>query len=403
MIRVILGLFLSFSLLFSSSVDNTIRQKNKELKLKKTEYRKMDKQLSEIAKKILMAKKEQSNLENKINFLEKNIKNNEKKYNSLKEEEKVLSKDLSKINETITSKQEKFVALVAKNFSMALALEEVNQPTKNSVIMQEMYEVYAQRNNLAIETLKREITTLNQKQASLKEKADSIKKAILTYKDERLEYRNKKEEKEKVIAGLARDKALYKKRFNRIKKSRRSLERKLAKLKIIKQDQKDAVEAKRREAQNRKDLVSEVRSNRSASVSSTVTTSKYRGGKTISPLKGARLIKKFGSYIDPIYKFKIFNKSITLKAPYAGSKVRSVLKGKIVFSENSGGMLGRVVIVEHARGIHTIYAKLSRLAPGIHVGKQLSQGSIIGKVDKSLMFEVTKDNKHMNPLKLIHL
>ena len=399
--RLILGFFLSFSLLFSSSVDNTIRQKNKELKLKKTEYRKMDKQLSKIAKNILMAKKEQSDLEYKIASLEKDIKNNRQKYTTLRKEEKVLSKDLNKINTMITSKQEKFIALVAKNFSMALALEELKQPTKNSVMMQEMYEVYAQKNNLVIEDLKREITTLNKKQASLKEKENSIKGAITTYNNERLEYTTKKQKKDKVIAGLARDKALYKKRFNRIKKSRRSLERKLAKLKIIKQDQKDAVQAKRLQAQNRKDLASEVQSNRSSSVATA--TIRYRGGKTISPLKGARLIKKFGSYIDPIYKFKIFNKSITLKAPYAGSKVRSILKGKVVFSENSGGMLGRVVIVEHARGIHTIYAKLSRLAPGIRVGKQLSQGSIIGKVDKSLMFEVTKDNKHMNPLKLIHL
>ena len=399
--RLILGLILSFSLLFSASVDNTIRQKNKELKLKKTEYRKMDKQLSKIAKNILTAKKEQSDLEHKIASLEKNIKNNRQKYTTLRKEEKVLSKDLNKINTTITSKQEKFIALVAKNFSMALALEELKQPTKNSVMMQEMYEVYAQKNNLVIENLKREITTLNKKQASLKEKEHSINGAITTYNNERLEYTTKKQKKDNVIAGLARDKALYKKRFNRIKKSRRSLERKLAKLKIIKQDQKDAVQAKRLEAKNRKDLASEVQSNRSSSVSTAIT--RYSGGKTISPLRGARLIKKFGSYIDPIYKFKIFNKSITLKAPYAGSKVRSILKGKVVFSENSGGMLGRVVIVEHARGIHTIYAKLSRLAPGIRVGKQLSQGSIIGKVDKSLMFEVTKDNKHMNPLKLIHL
>jgi len=143
-----------------------------------------------------------------------------------------------------------------------------------------------------------------------------------------------------------------------------------------------------------------------SSHSSTATSSSdesYRGGKTISPLKGSRLIKKFGTYIDPIYKFKIFNKSITLKAPYAGSKVRSILKGKVVFAENSGGMLGKVVIVEHSKGIHTIYAKLSRLAPGIHVGKQLSRGTTIGKVDKSLMFEVTKNNKHINPLKLIRL
>ncbi|SFV61807.1 Putative periplasmic protein [hydrothermal vent metagenome] len=397
--RLIFGFFLSFSLLFSSSLDNTIHQKNKELKLKKIEYRKMDKKLSKIAKKILTAKKEQSDLEKKIASLEKNIKNNEEQYINLKKEGEKLSKDLNRINSKIASKQDKFVGLVAKNFSMALALEELKEPTKDSVIMQEMYEVYAKRNSVAIENLKREIISLNKKQASLKEKEGLIKLEIATYTNERLDYTTKKKEKEKLIKALARDKALYKKRFNRIKKSRRSLERKLAKLKIIKQEQKDAIEAKRLKAKNRKDLEVEVQNNRDSSVS----IASYRGGKTISPLKGSRLIKKFGTYIDPIYKFKIFNKSITLKAPYSGSKVRNVLKGKVVFSENSGGMLGRVVIIEHARGIHTIYAKLSRLAPGIYVGKQLSKGSVIGKVDKSLMFEVTKDNKHMNPLKLIHL
>jgi septal ring factor EnvC (AmiA/AmiB activator) len=399
--RLILSILLSFSLLFSSSVDNSIRQKSKELTLKKTEYRKMDNQLSKIAKKILLAKKEQSSLEHKIASLEKNIKNNQEKYISLQKEEKVLAKDLNKINRTITLKQEKFIALVAKNFSMALALEELKQPTKDSVMMQEMYEVYAKKNNVIIEDLKREMITLHTKEASLKKKQNQIQEEISTYSNERLEYTSKKQKKDDVIAELARDKALYKKRFNRIKKSRRSLERKLAKLKIIKQDQKDALQAKRLEAKNRKELASAVQNNRSSSVVNMTT--RYRRGKTISPLKGARLIKKFGSYIDPIYKFKIFNKSITLKAPYAGSKVRTVLKGKIVFSENSGGMLGRVVIVEHSGGVHTIYAKLSRLAPGIHVGKQLSKGSIIGKVEKSLMFEVTKDNKHINPLKLIHL
>ncbi|SFV71751.1 Putative periplasmic protein [hydrothermal vent metagenome] len=396
--KLFLIFLFSLSLLFSSSLDNKIRQKNKELKLKKIEYRKMDKQLSEIAKNILMTKKEKSDLERKIASLEKNIKNNEQKYRALIKEEKLLSKDLTKINSMISSKQEKFIALVAKNFSMALALEEQKEPTKNSVIMQEVYEVYSKKNSLLIEKLKREIMSLNKKQASLKEKGDLIKLEITTYNNERLEYTTKKQKKDKVIAGLARDKALYKKRFNRIKKSRRSLERKLAKLKIIKQEQKDAVQVKRLRAKNRKDLALEVQSNRRDS-----DIISYHGGKTISPLKGSRLIKKFGTYIDPIYKFKIFNKSITLKAPYAGSKVRNVLKGRVVFSENSGGMLGQVVIIEHANGIHTIYAKISRLAPGIHVGKQLSKGSIIGKVDKSLMFEVTKDNKHMNPLKLIHL
>jgi len=398
--RVIVTLLLSLSLLVGSSVESSIRKKSKELKVKREEYKKMDKQLSEIAQTILTARQEKKKLESKIDFLEISIKSSEEKYRSLKKEAEILLEKLNKINAVIDVKREEFVALVAKNFSMALALEELNQPTKESVMMQEMYQVYREKNNLSIQKLKDEIITLNKKQSSLQNKKNLVKEAIDTFTQERLEYKSKKEKKEKLIANLARDKALYKRRFNRIKKNRRILERKLAKLKIIKREEIDSERERRLKAKNRKSLALEVKRNRA---SSSVTTARYRGGKTISPLRGARLIKKFGSYIDPIYKFKIFNKSITLKAPYVGSKVRNVLKGKIVFSENSGGMLGHVVIVEHARGIHTIYAKVSRLAPGIHVGKQLSQGSIIGKVDKSLMFEVTKDNKHMNPLKLIHL
>jgi len=202
-----------------------------------------------------------------------------------------------------------------------------------------------------------------------------------------------------LVKNLARDKAIYKKRFNKIRASRKSLERKLANLKIIKRSNSKAAKARRIAQQN----VKSSSSNKAPKIIASIPTAKYKGGKTISPLRGARLIKKFGTYIDPIYKFKIFNKSITLKAPHSGSKVRSVLVGKVVFAENSGGMLGKVVIVEHANKIHTIYAKLSRLAPGIHVGRSVSKGTIIGKVDKSLMFEVTKSNKHMNPLKLIRL
>lgn len=388
------------SLLSSSSLDSKINKKSRELKLKKIEYRKMDRELSNIAKNILLAKKEKKILDKKISSLEYKIKNSEDEFSKLKEKEKILSKDLNKINAKITSKQEKFIVLVAKNFSMALALEEIKHPTKNSIMMQEMYKIYEKKNKIIIEKLKNEIIKLNKKQLSLRKEKDSVRESLDIYKNERLEYQDKKDKKDRVLIALAKDKALYKRRFNRIKKSRRSLERKLAKLEIIKQSKKDALLAKRREAKNRRDLDLEVQNSRE---DYHVRVGRYRGGKTISPLKGGRLIKKFGSYIDPIYKFEIFNKSITLKAPYSGSKVRNVLKGKIVFSENSGGMLGRVVIIEHARGIHTIYAKLSRLAPGVHVGKQLSKGSIIGKVDKSLMFEVTKDNKHINPLKLIHL
>jgi len=416
--RGFLSFLIFFTFLSASSVDTQIKKNKKQLSSKKVEYRKMDKELSIIAKKIITAKKEQKSLDNKLRFLEKNIKNNETEYLALKKKNKVVSKNLSKISASIYSKQEKFVALVSKNFSMALALEELNQPTNDSVMMQEVYEIYAKKNKFVIEKLKEEIQGLENKKSILTLKSSKIKTTIRKYTNERTEYQNKKMKKNELITALAGDKKKYRKRFNRIKASRRILEKNLAKLRIIKQDEKDARRAKQLEEENRIALARAVIENQGsendrvsvevprrvvATTSSYSETSKYSGGKTISPLKGSRLIKKFGSYIDPIYKFKIFNKSITLKAPFSGSKVRSVLKGKVVFAENSGGMLGKVVIVEHSNGIHTIYAKLSRLSPRIHVGRALLRGSIIGKVDKSLMFEVTKHNKHINPLKLIRL
>jgi murein DD-endopeptidase MepM/ murein hydrolase activator NlpD len=119
-------------------------------------------------------------------------------------------------------------------------------------------------------------------------------------------------------------------------------------------------------------------------------------------LPGARLIKKFGTYVDPIYKIKIFNESITLKSPTVNSKVQNILNGKVVFAGKSS-MLGKVVVVSHSRKIHTVYAGLSKIAPTIHVGAKIQKGYVVGKVSEKLIFQATKDSKHINPLKLIKI
>ena len=414
--KIFLSLLLLFSLLSATSVDGKIKKSKKQLKAKSIEYKKMNKELSKVAKKILSAKANTDKLNSKLSSLEKNIKDDEQNYSELTKKNAELKQNLETLTDSIDTKQLKFVELISKNFSMALALEEVHTPTSESVMTKEVYRVYSKKNSEELESLKKTLMDLEHTKMSLNAQQLGMKKTIQAYVDERKEYEEKKIEQDKIVQELMRNEAIYKKRFNRIKASRKKLERKLASLKIIKLDaQKEARQKELNRKVAREQVLNEKVEKSTKKVSDTsvkyvnvpnVSSSKiikYTDKKTISPLRGARLIKKFGTYIDPIYKFKIFNKSITLKAPHSGSKVRSILKGKIVFAENSGGMLGKVVIVEHANGIHTIYAKLSRLAPGISVGKKLSKGSIIGKVDKSLMFEVTKDNKHMNPLNLIRL
>ena len=382
-----------FSLLFSGSINRKIREQKRELRLKQKQYERMDKKLAQIAKDIIDTKAENRVLSRNLSKLEKKIKKSQSVYDSLTKKKIDIDKRLAELNDIIEEKQDKFIALIADKFSMALVLEELKQPTPKSIILQEAYKVYAKRNNKDIEKLKKELDKLKEKEETLKDEQTKLEEKISLYKKDRDEYREKIEEQERIIQKLATDRAIYKRRFNAIRDARRALQRKLNRLRIVKRD---------REEDSYRE-VKVTKSNRRRRHRNRIKVAKYRGGKTISPLEGSRLIKKFGTYIDPIYKFRIFNKSITLKAPYKGAKVRSVLDGKIVFAENSGGMLGKVVIIAHSNKMHTIYAKLSRLAPNIKVGRRVSKGSIIGKVNSTLMFEVTKSNKHLNPLKLIRL
>ncbi|MCK4441243.1 MAG: peptidoglycan DD-metalloendopeptidase family protein [Sulfurovaceae bacterium] len=393
MIKFFLFVTLFSSILYSNSIDKKIKIKKRQLHSKQIEYNKMDKKLSTIAKKIIDAKAQSITLDKMLNKSEKHIKENQNKFNELNAKKKILDQEINELNIKIEDKREKFISLVADKFSMALVLDEIKKPTPQSIILQETYSLYAKENEKKIKKLTNEIEELNKKNTNLINEQKDIQTEIQNYQVKIEEYKSQKEQKTELIQELARDKAIYKKRFDKIRANRRALQRKLAKLKIIKQDRAD----------KRKSKVTSRKHRRHHNRQERIRIASYHGGKTISPLSGSKLIKRFGTYIDPIYKFRIFNKSITLKAPYQGARVKSVLDGKIVFAENSGGMLGKVVIIAHKNNIHTIYAKLSRLAPGIHAGRRVSKGSTIGKVNSTLMFEVTKNNKHMNPLKLIRL
>ncbi|MFY4804734.1 peptidase M23, partial [Aliarcobacter butzleri] len=60
---------------------------------------------------------------------------------------------------------------------------------------------------------------------------------------------------------------------------------------------------------------------------------KYKGAKTIAPLKTFKVVKNIGTYYDPIYKIKLFNESIVLKVTVSVSKVVSVLNVKVVYAK----------------------------------------------------------------------
>jgi murein DD-endopeptidase MepM/ murein hydrolase activator NlpD len=91
-----------------------------------------------------------------------------------------------------------------------------------------------------------------------------------------------------------------------------------------------------------------------------------------------------------------------LESPVANSKVQNILNGKVVFAGQSS-MLGKVVVVAHSQKIHTVYAGLSKIAPTIQAGVKIQKGYVVGKVNQKLIFQATKNSKHINPLRLIKI
>jgi murein DD-endopeptidase MepM/ murein hydrolase activator NlpD len=227
-----------------------------------------------------------------------------------------------------------------------------------------------------------------------KKEVDEARKIAAARKEAiRLEKeRKRKIRKAKALAKAKAEKAKAAKKAIRLAKTKKDKEAAKIAAKKAEKEEKVAQKAYKQSAKVRKVNSSYQKSKTYA----------YRGGKTISPLSGARLIKKFGTYVDPIYKIKIFNESVTLKAPSSNAKVKNVLNGKVVFAGKSS-MLGKVVVVAHSGKIHTVYAGLSKIAPTIKVGRKIQKGYVVGKVASKLMFQATKNSKHINPMRLIRI
>lgn len=98
------------------------------------------------------------------------------------------------------------------------------------------------------------------------------------------------------------------------------------------------------------------------------------------------------------------NKGIDI-AGKIGQKVRASEAGKIVFSGHGLVGLGNLVIIEHNNLFLSAYGNNSRLL--VAEGDQVEKGQVIAKLGKALSkkaalhFEIRKNGKPLNPLKLL--
>lgn len=125
-----------------------------------------------------------------------------------------------------------------------------------------------------------------------------------------------------------------------------------------------------------------------------------------SPLKFTRVSSGFTRRrMHPILGTFRSHLAVDYAAP-TGSPVVAVASGRVVASGWSGG-LGQYVEIQHANGLRTGYAHLSRISVGAKKGAHLKQGDSVGLVGKTglatgahLHYIMKRNGQPVNPLSI---
>ena len=395
---------LVLSLSARGDIDKKIKQTSSKLSSYSKNYSSLNKKMSKTAKAILQQKREIIKQDRYLKKLKEELASKENIYKANTKELELLKKRQKELKLRQDKTEEKLVFMIAKSVSLSVILNEEYPANEEALI--ELEVLQAMLNDAKAKARKLSSTFFANAKVigDLNQKTQSLEKSIASIDAKRKELLKKKAENKKALKKLKLAKASYKKELKKLLERQNALKHTLSQLNLIKIDEmkKAQEERERREAFKRKKIalnenLPKVKQHGSSYQS--VKTIKYRGPKTIAPLRYYTITKKYGTYTDPIYGIKIFNESISLKPKYPNAKVKTVFNGKVIYADRTA-VLDNIVIVEHKNGLHTIYANLSKIAPNIHPGKKVRKGAVIGRVKDELVFEVTQKSSHINPIRL---
>jgi len=297
--------------------------------------------------------------------------------------------------------EKELIQALARNISIDIIQERRGFSDQNDIMTQEILKELNQKTQERITTLESSFSDNASTIEDYKKRTLKLESAIKDIDDKKAMLILTQKENQIALKKLTKDKANYKHSMQKLMAQKSALNSTLARLNIIKSN-----EQKRRKQEALTKKKKSKRTSKQAKVTKkgssyqNIKSKKYKGKRTVAPLSSYRLVKKFGPYTDPIYKIKIYNESVTLRPKHANAKVKSVFNGKVVLAKKTP-LLENVVIIKHSNGLHTIYAHLDQIAPNIKKGSRVKKGAIIGRVNSDLVFEVTQNNYHIDPMTMI--
>lgn len=387
-----------------ANIDKDIAANKDKLAKTQSQEKVISKKFDELGKAINAKNIELTQLGHKITQLEKDIVQNQGKYQT---QEKTLKQTQEKQDRLFQQKQNIETQLI-KLITQGIAFNAVinNQSSIDSVdgiIEFHIYEILYRNAKTQVKKFDTQQTILNNEIKRISSTINQLQTSIKTQTTRKENLQNAKDNQKAILAKMQAELKIYDQQLKDIAKERKSLDDILAKLNIIKErDQQGKTTSQQAFINNQKKPNSIKAPKQLGTSYRNVPIISYKGAKTFPPLERYTIEKKFGPYFDPVYQFKIFNAAIMFNPKSSNASVKNVLDGKVVYAKDAPG-LKKVVIIEHINAIHTIYAYLDKIESSIKAGINIKKGTIIGKVNERLSFEVTQKDKHINPAEFIKL
>lgn len=100
---------------------------------------------------------------------------------------------------------------------------------------------------------------------------------------------------------------------------------------------------------------------------------------TLRPPIEAKMIREFGTFVDPDYRYRLMYKGHFYSAP-TEQPVTAVFSGKVALAEKVPGY-GPCVIVDHGDNYYSVYAFASRL--NVRAGASIKEGDVVAYSGRS--------------------
>ena len=122
-------------------------------------------------------------------------------------------------------------------------------------------------------------------------------------------------------------------------------------------------------------------------------------GRLELPVRG-RIVSRFGAHKHPELDLEVHLPGIDIAAP-AGAEVRAMDRGRVLAVDRMPGY-GRMLVIDHGKGYHTVYGRLSELDKAeddrVERGERIAWVGERGSSGESrLYFEMRKNRKPVDP------